>query len=748
MMVPFFPLLLSIPNTFNNQCQHKIKIEINIYTVFKCPNGRNIQSSVTMASSTDNKGEVDVSALRAEITKQAGEIRRMKAEGNQNVGEEVEKLKALRAKLAEVEVGEDMVPKWKVDKRALDDALLRRMFVVPSFEIYGGVSGLYDLGPPGAAFKENMLDVWRRHFVLRENMLQLEATTLTTEPVLRTSGHVDKFVDLMVKDVKTGECYRADKLLEDHIDNLFEQHSGKHGPLFDESRLEELKRIKAKADSYSAEEIKEVLSELSIKSPIGNELSDPFPFNLMFATTIGPGGDHPGYLRPETAQGIFVNFPRLLSYNNGRMPFAAAQVGTAYRNEIAPRNGLLRVREFSMAEIEHFVHPQEKTHPKISEVAELKVILFPRENQLGDGKTIEMTIGDALKKGIIDNETLGYFIGRTHLFLARIGIDPSGLRFRQHLSTEMAHYACDCWDAEILLASGWVECVGHADRACFDLTSHAKANNIEMKASRKLNPPQTREVLDMNINKRAVGVTFKKDSKIVQKLLNELSESEEAAVAFQKELESSGKATLKNPEDATQTFDITSDMVEFKFVEKTFHDEKYTPSVIEPSFGVGRLMEAVFQHTFKVRPDDEQRTYFSFPPAVAPTKVAVLPLSNLINKECLNLLTSRLADLGISNTMDDSNAAIGRRYARMDEIGIPFAITVDFLTQKEYENSKIEEKDDVSVTLRERDSTNQVVVSINKVPELVRKLCAEQLVWDTDIWGVYTDVSECSRSAE
>lgn len=520
------------------------------------------------------------------------------------------------------------------------------------------------------------------------------------------------------------------------------------GPLFDEDKLQELKKIKAQADSYTAEQIHKILQDLSVKSPVGNGLSEPFPFNLMFATTIGPGGDHKGFLRPETAQGIFVNFPRLLAYNNGRMPFAAAQIGTAYRNEIAPRNGLLRVREFSMAEIEHFVHPNEKSHPKLDDVKNIEVTLFPRENQLGDGKTIQMRIGDALDKGIIDNETLGYFIGRTHVFLSRIGINLSGLRFRQHLATEMAHYACDCWDAEVLLASGWVECVGHADRACFDLTSHAKANNIEMKASRKLDPPETRSVLEMNVNKRAVGTTFKKDSKIVQKLLNDLRESEEEAVAFQKDLEASGKRILKDSDNPDKTFEITSDMVEFKYVDKTFHEEKYTPSVIEPSFGVGRLMEAVFQHTFRIRPDDEQRTYFAFPPAVAPTKVAVLPLSNLIRKECPQFLTDKLANLGVSNSMDDSNAAIGRRYARMDEIGIPFAVTIDFRSQKEYDNSQSPTKDYVTVTLRERDSTNQVMVNLNEVPELLRKLCSEELNWARDIWGTYPDVATCTRSAE
>ena len=123
------------------------------------------------------------------------------------------------------------------------------------------------------------------------------------------------------------------------------------------------------------------------KSPTTqNNLTKPFPFNLMFKTSIGPEGTAVGYLRPETAQGLFVNFRRLLDYNQQRMPFAAAQIGLGFRNEIAPRNGLLRVREFCMAEIEHFVNPNDKSHPKFDLVKDTVVTLFPAENQLGSGR--------------------------------------------------------------------------------------------------------------------------------------------------------------------------------------------------------------------------------------------------------------------------------------------------------------------------------------------------------------------------
>ena len=142
-------------------------------------------------------------------------------------------------------------------------------------------------------------------------------------------------------------------------------------------------------------------------------------------------------------------YRRLLDYNQQKMPFAAAQIGLGFRNEIAPRNGLLRVREFCMAEIEHFVNPADKTHPKFKRIASKELVFFPQDAQLGTGRTVAMSIGQAVASGMVNNETLGYFMARTQLWLERVGVDPARMRFRQHLRTEMAHYAADCWDMEI-----------------------------------------------------------------------------------------------------------------------------------------------------------------------------------------------------------------------------------------------------------------------------------------------------------
>lgn len=172
--------------------------------------------------------------------------------------------------------------------------------------------------------------------------------------------------------------------------------------------------------------------------------------------------------------------------------------------QISPRQGLLRVREFTLAEIEHFVDPEDKSHPKFSEIAKLEFLMFPREEQMTGKSAKKIQLGEAVAEvffififkhhffllcplvymhviivlynvtqGIVNNETLGYFIGRVYLFLTRLGIDENRLRFRQHLANEMAHYACDCWDAEIECSYGWIECVGIADRSAYDLRAHS-----------------------------------------------------------------------------------------------------------------------------------------------------------------------------------------------------------------------------------------------------------------------------------
>ena len=326
---------------------------------------------------------VDVDALAAAVTKQGSLVRAMKKEGKpaSEIGAEVEKLKSLKAELAKLQVAEAETSDDRFIRKNFDEMLVRKFFVVPSFEIHGGVAGLYDLGPPGSSLKTNIIDTWRKHFVLNESMLEMECTNLTPENVLKTSGHVERFTDLMVKDPATGECYRADKLLEDAIDNFLSSDKGK--VLSEDERNEHLK-IQLQADAFSPQELSQKLKDYEVKTIGGGDYGEPYPFNLMFKTLIGPEGTSVGYLRPETAQGLFVNFKRLIDFNAQKMPFAAAQVGLGFRNEISPKAGLLRVREFCMAEIEHFVNPEEKDHANFPSVAGKDMILFGKKNQVSE----------------------------------------------------------------------------------------------------------------------------------------------------------------------------------------------------------------------------------------------------------------------------------------------------------------------------------------------------------------------------
>jgi len=662
-----------------------------------------------MPEEDTSKLQDELDALNAQITKQGSTVRQLKKDGAaadiiDEAVQALQKLKISAGELSEKLKGDE--PEF--NRKSFDDLVIRKMFVVPSFEIHGGVKGLFDLGPPATALKAAMVDLWRKHFVLAENMLEMECTCLTPEVVLKTSGHVDRFTDLMVKDNETGECFRADKMLEDAIDDLLEKN-----PTMAAEERESHLRVQRQADAYSPEELDKLLLEYGCKASNGEPYSPSFPFNLMFKTSIGPEGTSVGFLRPETAQGLFVNFRRLLDMNAGKMPFAAAQIGLGFRNEIAPRSGLLRVREFYMGEIEHFVNPNDKSHPNFSSVADKELVLFGRDDQLGSGKTKTMAIGDAVKAGLVNNETLGYFMARTQLYMEKIGMDPARLRFRQHLATEMAHYAADCWDLEIKSSYGWVECVGHADRACYDLDVHSKATKTPMVATEKFDKPKDITLAKLKFDRKALGMAFKGDARTVSGALDTLAEDWNDFEPIATALEKDGKAMVDG-------FEVTKDMVSWTKQTKKVHEVKFVPSVIEPSFGIGRILYSLLEHSFYVRESDEQRCVMKFNPQVAPQKCAVLPISS--SPECnavVDEIAASLMDSDLSTRIDKSSAALGRRYARSDEVGVPFAVTVDFDTLK-----------DGTVTIRERDSMVQVRLPKDEVTHVVFAIVHKRMTWE------------------
>merc|ERR1712223_2205103 len=200
----------------------------------------------------------------------------------------------------------------------------------------------------------------------------------------------------MVKDMVNGECFRCDHLIKAHLERIKANKEEKNDI---KARCDD---IVVKLDGMSKGEMAAIMREFEMKSPItGNDLTEPQEFNLMFQTHIGPTGLLKGFLRPETAQGIFVNFKRLLEFNQGKLPFAAAQIGNAFRNEISPRSGLIRVREFSMAEIEHFCDPNIKDHPKFESVKDVEVSLYSAHCQMEGKSVYKTTIGRAVQDGTI-----------------------------------------------------------------------------------------------------------------------------------------------------------------------------------------------------------------------------------------------------------------------------------------------------------------------------------------------------------
>ncbi|MFZ8854715.1 MAG: glycine--tRNA ligase, partial [Thermofilaceae archaeon] len=245
----------------------------------------------------------------------------------------------------------------KVTLEELADLCVRRGFLFQSGRIYGGLSGFYDYGPLGVELQRNILNSWWRWFVeLRSDVYGLDGSIITHPRTWEASEHVESFIDFLVSCKKCGSEYRADALLEE---------------------------LGIRVTSLTAESLKKAIEDHGVRCPVcGGELSDPRPFNLMFATTVGPRREQPlvAYLRPETAQLIFTNFKNIVFAMGATLPFGVAQYGKAFRNEISPRGFLFRLREFTQMEIEYFVNPRKLNFcPYFEEVKDLKVNLLTAE---------------------------------------------------------------------------------------------------------------------------------------------------------------------------------------------------------------------------------------------------------------------------------------------------------------------------------------------------------------------------------
>lgn len=549
----------------------------------------------------------------------------------------------------------------------------RRGFIWPSFEIYGGVAGMYDYGPLGCTLRNNIVDVWRSIYKGREGFVEIDSETVNPREVFKASGHVDEFSDYITYCTQCQAPFRADHLVKEFYEN---------------------------ADVLTPKQLEQAFKDHDVKCPeCGGELGPVDEFNLMFKTNIGPGKDRVGYMRPETAQGIFVNFQNLYRYNREKMPMGVIQTGRGYRNEIAPRQGMIRMREFNMMEVELFVDPEDKDWPRFKDIENEEIDLLPNT---GVGM-IRTTVGKAVEDGIIANRVLAYFVYTTKQLLTRVGVDPARLRFRQHEKDEMAHYAADCWDAEALLTYGWTEITGIADRGCWDLSRHAQFSGADLSHFKRLEEPKEVEIMKIKAKHKALGPLFKGKAKDIAAAMEELSPADVV----------DGKLTVKVEGEEIV---LDGDLFEVAAVKEKITGERVVPHVIEPSHGLDRIFYTVLEHSYS-RDAKEDYTVLRLKPAVAPIKVGVFPL---MEKDGLDDMARKIYESVHTHRVEayyDGSGTIGKRYARMDEIGTPWCITVDYdaLPGGEHEGT---------VTIRDRDSKEQKRIPAEKVAAVIDELMA------------------------
>ncbi|MFB6116701.1 MAG: glycine--tRNA ligase [Candidatus Nanosalina sp.] len=553
----------------------------------------------------------------------------------------------------------------------------RRGFFFQTAESYGGVAGFQTFGPEGAEVKRKIENSWKKTFSRKLGHREIEAPTVMPEPVFEASGHLETFDDMIIECPECGTSSRADHVVEDNTE------------------IEE-------AESFSNQKVEEIIADENLVCPScsyeleGVEVED---FNLMFETSIGPGSGQPGYLRPETAQGIFVEFPRLKEYARNQLPFGITQIGKAYRNEISPRKGLVRVRELTQAELEHFIDPEED-EPPIQDVEDVELKLYSREQQnKEDGSPELMTVREAIEEEVVESEWIAYYLGIAKQWYKSIGVDMERFRFRQHQNDELSHYASDCWDAESQVDGDWIEITGFAYRGCYDLKKHNQYSQEDYTIFKEYDEPQVVEKKTVDPDMGYLGPEFGDKAGRIAEKLEELAEEEPEAFEADKILVDIGD----------ETFSVPSEKCNFEEKEVEENGEHILPHVVEPSFGIDRMVYTVLAHAYdEDEVDGEERTVMRLNEEVAPTEVAVFPL---MDKEGLGEKAREVAELlreeGFSVKYDDTGN-IGRRYRRQDEVGTPVCVTIDYETLEE---------DPETVTVRDRDSTEQKRVKVEDLAE-------------------------------
>jgi glycyl-tRNA synthetase len=517
------------------------------------------------------------------------------------------------------------------------------------------LSGFVTLGPLGSLLKRRIEDKFRSIFVNQLGILEIETSVIMPARVFEASGHVDHFKEPMVKCGDCGRRFRGDHLLQENAG-------------LSDTETEKL----------SLQDLFNLINKNKIGCPnCGGEFNESRNFLTMFTTTIGPYSESTGYGRPEAAQGIFVEFKRLYEYAREKLPFGAVQIGRALRNEISPRQGPIRLREFTIIDLEFFLDPKKDQCPILNTVEREPLRLIPAEKKRGgDQESIEITVQTALDKGYIEAEWLAFFMALSKRFLVELGISNDKQRFIEKLEWERAHYSTQGYDQEVWLDRwGWVELSGHNYRADYDLKCHMESSGVDM---RVFTAGEERIIVDDLIVKPVmskIGPFFKENA---SEIVNQLAKVD--------------------PKDLVQSFKDNG-----LPVEKT--GRRFIPHVIEPSFGSDRLVYATLEHSLKMK---EGRTVLSLPRDISPIQLSVFPL---VSKDGLPEKAEKIRQFLVGEDFIveyDESGSIGRRYARADEIGIPLNITVDYET---FENE--------TVTLRDRDTWKQIRIEIKNLPALL-----------------------------
>jgi glycyl-tRNA synthetase len=477
---------------------------------------------------------------------------------------------------------------------------LRRSIFFPSSDIYpSSPSGIFDFGPIGQSIRNNIVAFWRRHLVAENDMLEIRGAQVMPEAVFESSGHLKGFSDPLVQCQRCHAMHRADKVIADATGEMVPEGT-------DEAELDE--RIRSNG-----------LVCPSCKGP----LSEVKKFNLMMGVKIGPLQDQQCYLRPETCQSIFCDYLRISKTMRVNLPFGIAQEGTAFRNEISPRNFLIRQREFSQIECEVFFDPEEIDDVRgFDDASSISMRFLTLDSEEPE----EFTALGLVERGLVSGKLVAFYLAEVQRVWELMGFPHEALRFREVGEDEKPFYSRETWDFEAYSDQlGWVELVANNYRMDYDLKGHQEGSSSDLRW-------------------------------------------------------------------------------------KTQDGRKFIPHVWEISAGLDRTLLCLLENSLM---EDEKHghAYFSLRPQIAPFLVSVFPL---VKKDGLpDIAKGIVEDLRTSGhtAFYDQSGSIGRRYARVDEVGCPYAVTVDYRT-----------KDDDTVTLRERDSTEQKRVKKGDIPVLIWRL--------------------------